>query len=171
MAGISKHITGNVTLDGVTYTPVTLAAVFSAALAAIKLADSQYTQWIDDVKAQDAALATANALYKALKQFAIGQFGANNTTVLTDLGIAPPKTKPAVSAATKAAAALKADATRKARGTTSAKQKKSVKGNVEVQVTTVPVVTVPAATPSPAPAAPAAPAASPAAGSAKPVGS
>jgi hypothetical protein len=166
VAGIKKHITGKVTVGGVTSSPVTLAAPFVAALQAIQTADAQHTEWSDDVKAMNEAVATAYAAYKALKQFAIGQFGAGDTTVLTDLGVTAPKTTK-TSAATKAVAAIKAKATRAARGTTSKKQKQSVKGSVQVAITAVPVVTTPAAPAEPATVANAAPAAAPATGSGK----
>jgi hypothetical protein len=161
VAGIKKHITGKVTVDGVTYTPVTLAAVFVTAIQAIQAADAAHKQWLDAVTAMNAALTQANLVFKAFKQFAIGQFGAGNTVVLGDLGITAPKTTEPT-AATKAAAALKAKATKEARGSAQGKrQKKSVKGNVQVEVTAVPVVTAPAASPAPATVPAAAPAAAP----------
>jgi hypothetical protein len=171
VAGIKKNITGKVTVDGVAYTPVTLAAVFLTAIQAIQAADAARTQWLDAVTAMKTAVAQANGVFKSFKQFAIGQFGAANTAVLGDLGITAPKTT-TPSAATKAAAAVKAKATKQARGSAlGKKQKKSVKGNVQVAITANPAATAPAASPPPAPVAAAAPAAAPATGSAKPSGS
>ncbi len=156
-AGVKKNITGKVTIDGTAYTAVTLAAVFTAAANAIAAADSQHTQWLDSVDAMKKAVALANAVYKALKQFAIGQYGANQT-ILTGLGITLPKSGAERTAATKAVAAIKANATKEARGTTGKKQRKSVKGNVQVTITatptpTPPPATEPAATPVVTPAA------------------
>ncbi len=145
MAGIKKHITGKVTVDGVIYTPVTLAAVFLTAIQAIQAADAAHKQWLDAVTAMKTALAQANGVFKSFKQFAIGQFGAASAAVLGDLGITVPKPM-TPSTATKAAAAIKAKATKQARGSAQGKrQKKSVKGHVQVEVTTTPVVTSPAA--------------------------
>ncbi len=171
VAGIKKHLTGKLTVGGVSYTPVSLAAVFTTALKAIQAADSSHTQWLDDVKAMDAALAQADVVFKAFKQYVLGQYGANQT-VLGDFGIEAPKPTTNVSTATKAAAALKAKATKEARGSNlGKKQKKSVKGNVQVEVTAVPVVTAPVSATPPAPAANAAQAAPTAASNAKPSGS
>ncbi len=170
VAGIKKHLSGKLTVGGVTYTPVTLAAVFTTALKAIQTADSSHTQWLDDVKAMDTALAQAEVVFKAFKKFVLGQFGENQT-VLGDFGIEAPKSTANVSAATKAAAALKSKATKEARGSNlGKKQKKAVKGNVQVEVTAVPVVTTPVSTTPPANAANAAQAAPTATSNAKPSG-
>jgi hypothetical protein len=143
VAGIKKHLTGKMTVGGVAYTPVSLAAVFLAAIKAIQTADSSHTQWLDDVEAMNKAVAQAEAVFKALKQFVLGQFGANKT-VLGDFGLEAPKSTATASTATKAAAALKAKATKEARGSNLGKrQKKAVKGSVEVEITSVPVVTSP----------------------------
>jgi hypothetical protein len=145
VAGIKKHLSGKLTIGGVTYTPVTLAAVFMTAVKAIQTADSSHTQWLDDVKAMEKAVAQADAVFKAFKQFVLGQFGTNQTT-LADFGIEAPKPTTNVSSATKAAAAVKGAATKEVRGTNlGKKQKKSLKGNVQVSVTAVPVVTTPVA--------------------------
>lgn len=150
VAGIKKHLSGKVTVGGVAYTPVSLAAVFLAAIKAIQTADASHTQWLDDVEAMNKAVAQAEAVFKALKQFVLGQYGANKT-VLGDFGIDAPKSTANVSTATKAAAALKAKATKEARGSNlGKKQKKSVKGNVQIEVTSVPVVTTPASAATPA---------------------
>jgi hypothetical protein len=143
VAGIKKHLTGKMMVGGVAYTPVSLAAVFLAAIQAIQAADASHAQWLDDVEAMNKAVAQAEAVFKALKQYFLGQFGANKT-VLGDFGIDAPKSTATTSTATKAAAALKAKATKEARGSNlGKKQKKAVKGNVQVEVTTVPVVTTP----------------------------
>jgi hypothetical protein len=166
-AGIDKHITGNVTIGGVAYTPVTLKQVFSDQSTAIDSAETMHTQWQDQVLLTNAANAKGNASYQSLRDYLLGLYGKNANTVLNDFGMTVPKTKGATTVAVKAAAAQKGAATRKIRGTTAA-----AKGTVEVPVTAVttitPVLPAPATTtiataPSAAPATPAAPA--------KPVGS
>jgi hypothetical protein len=160
VTGIGKHITTNVTVGGVAYTPVVLSGIFSGAVTALQTAESLHTQWLDAVKAARATVAQARVVYKPFKQFVLGQFG-DNQTVLDDFDITV--SKPAVpTAATKAAAVLKSKATKEARGTTGKKQKQSVKGSVQVEITAVPVVTTPAPAAPPAPVAPAASAAAPA---------
>lgn len=172
VAGIKKHITGNVTIGGVAYTPVTLTAVFADAITAIDTADAQHKQWLDDVAAMKTAKAKADGVYGLLRNFLIGQFGTNDKSVLGDFGIAAPKSRTKKNAATKAAAAVRAKATRDLRHTMGPKQKQTVKSQVDVQIAGVPAtgatpptitVTEPsAATPATngaaSPAAPAAPA-------------
>jgi hypothetical protein len=133
--GTNKHITGNVTLGGVVYSPAMLAAVFLAANTAIDTADAAHKQWLTDVAAMDAAKAKANAVLKLLRSYVVSQYGTDNKSVLGDFGMNAPKTKSTKSSATKAAAAQKAKATRTVRHTMGKKQRKTVKGTVEVPVT------------------------------------
>jgi hypothetical protein len=137
VAGIKKNITGNVTIGGVAYTPVTLSAVFTDAITAMDTADAAHKQWLDEVAAMQASVATARGVYGLLRNFLIGQHGTNDKSVLGDFGMATPKTQKKT-VATKAAAVVKAKATRDMRHTMGPKQKKLVKSNVEVQIAAVP---------------------------------
>lgn len=49
LAGIDKHITGTVTIGGVTYTPATLKQVLIDQSTAIDAADALHKQWQDQV--------------------------------------------------------------------------------------------------------------------------
>jgi hypothetical protein len=161
--GIQKLITGNVTIDGVTYTATTLAAVFLDAIRAMDTADASHKKWLDDVQAMNAAKAKADGVFSLLQSYVVSQYGKTDNSALAVFGMTPRKTT-ATSSATKAAAAKKAKATRTVRHTMGTQQRKQVKGTVEVPVTEVPVTLVPAAgAPSqPAPAPPPSPAPAPA---------
>jgi hypothetical protein len=125
---------------------VALSAVFTSAASAIEAADQKRAQWLDAVRAAKLEVARAQVVYKFFKAVVVGQFGADNETVLGDFVI-PTAPQTTVLAATKAAAALKAKATREARGTKGKKQRAAIKGSVEVTITAVPLVTAPAREP------------------------
>jgi hypothetical protein len=150
-SGIKKHITGNMTLGGVSYTPVTLGAVFSDAIAAMDAADAKHKEWLDDVDAMKKAVAQANALYKLLRSALIGQYGDNDKSTLQDFGMNPPKTGKKTKVTTKAAAAVKAQATRVVRNTKGPKARKQVKSNVNVEITAVPAGSTTSQTTAPSP--------------------
>jgi hypothetical protein len=174
MAGIDKHITGSVTIGGVTYTPATLKQVFSDENTAITATEALHTQVTDQVQVTNAAKAKGALVYGLLRSYLIGQYGKQANTVLGDFGMEAPKTTGAKTLESKTAAATKRAATRQVRNTMGSVQKKSVKGVMEVPVkavTTIVPVTSPttdatapapatgAASPAPAATAPAATAA------------
>jgi hypothetical protein len=158
VAGIDKHITGNVTIGGVSYTPATLKKVFLDENTAIDSAESLQKQWQDQVLATKAAKAQANAAYHSLRTFLIGQYGSKANTVLNDFGMTVPK-RGTTTVAKKAAAAEKRAATRAVRNTKGPVQKKAQKGVIEVPVqattTIVPLLPLPTATTTTEPVAPA----------------
>ena len=130
--GIDKHITGNVTLGGVTYKPVALKGVFAAAITAINAADALRKQWTDGVQAAHQAQAAAEVLYELVFNFVIALYGKQANSVLGDFGMPVPKPPVPRTAEQKAASAAKAKATRQMRNTMGSKQKKKVKGTIEV---------------------------------------
>ena len=156
-AGIDKHITGNVTVGGVVYTPAQLKAAFQGQTTALQTSEAARKQWENDVVAGKAVSKTVNALYASFQSYLVGQYGKTAVAVLADFGISAPKTTvPTV--ATKAVAAVKRTATRTARHTMGAVQKKGVKGDVTGVVVT-PVTSAPTSGVS-TPSSPAAPVAS-----------
>jgi hypothetical protein len=174
MAGIDKHITGSVTIGGVTYTPATLKQVFSDENTAITATEALHTQVTDQVQVTNAAKAKGALVYGLLRSYLIGQYGKQANTVLGDFGMEAPKTMGAKTLESKTAAATKRAATRQVRNTMGSVQKKSVKGVMEVPVkavttivpvtspttdATAPAPTTGAASPAPAATAPAATAA------------
>jgi hypothetical protein len=146
VTGIQNGVSGKLTLGGVGYTPVTLAAVFSEALTAMGQADSLHAEWTAQVAVANVAIAKAEHLYGLLRSYLITQTDeASLPKVLGPLGMTAPKARN-VTSATKAGAAVKAQATRKLRGTAGAKQKKSVKSNVQVSITAEGAAATPATT-------------------------
>jgi hypothetical protein len=151
VSGITKNVTTDVTIGGVKYTPLTLAAVFTQATASIEEADANHKQWLDSVGRMNAAVAAADATYKLVRNYLFGLYGTSDKSRLGDFGVAAPKPRTKKSASTKAAAAIKAAATRTKRHTMGPKQKKQVKSNVQVRIAAVPA-SEPEALPAPAPA-------------------
>jgi hypothetical protein len=135
VSGIDKHVTGNMTIGGVVYSPAALKAVFVDANTAIDSAEALHKQWQDQVQATKAASKKASLVFRLLRSTLIGQYGENAKAILNDFGMETPKPKGAKTVATKAVAAQKRDATRVARHTMGKNQKKSVKGTKEVPVT------------------------------------
>lgn len=141
MAGIDKHITGNVTIGGVAYTPATLKAVFSDENAAITATDALHKALTDQVQATHATRVKASLVYGLLRSFLIGQYGKQANAVLGDFGMTAPKPTGAKTLQSKAAGAEKRAATRKVRNTMGPVQKKAVKGVMEVPVKAVTTIT------------------------------
>jgi hypothetical protein len=153
-AGIDKHLTAGVTLGGVTYTAVSLKAVFALAITAMTAAEALRKQWMDAVATAHTAEATANALYELLRNYVISQYGKTANAVLGDFGMPVPQPKGPKTAKVKASAAAKSAATRQLRGTTS-----KLTSTMEVPVTAVttvslvmPASTTTSTTPAPSPA-------------------
>ena len=159
-AGIDKHMTGPVTVDGTTYDTPALKAVFQTHSDALDEADALYTRWRDQVQAARVAAKASDRVYGSLRGYLVGQHGRGANAVLNDFGIEAPRTTGPKTVKAKADAAEKALATRKARHTMGKRQKAGIHGAVTA---TAPVTGGSAVTdgPSPAeaPAAPSAPAA------------
>ncbi|HTQ46716.1 MAG TPA: hypothetical protein VMI75_28375 [Polyangiaceae bacterium] len=137
VAGIQKGNLGNVTINGVAYTPASLGAVFTSAVTDIDDADGAKVTWQGKVQVKKASVKNANVVYRLLRQYLLAQNGEQATTTLGLYGMEPPKprtTTPAV----KAAAAVKAEQTRAMRHTQSKKQKKDIKSNAKVTITATP---------------------------------
>jgi hypothetical protein len=121
-AGIDKHLTGSVTIGGVTYAVADLKRIFQAQSAAFDLADSLHTQWRDQVQVVRTTSQTADQVYVLLRSFLIGQYGKGANSVLNDFGMGIPRSTVAKTVKVKALAADKAQATRKARHTMGSRQ-------------------------------------------------
>jgi hypothetical protein len=109
IAGVQKHITSTVVLDGVSYPPAQVVSVLQDAITktdATAAAEGAYHQ---AVAAEDAATTLADSVFEALKGVVLNQF-KGQPTVLSDFGLTEPVRKEP-SAATKAAAAAKRKAT------------------------------------------------------------
>jgi hypothetical protein len=150
MAGIDKHITSSITINGTAYTPAGLKAVFQSQITAIDANQSLHKQLADGVANAKTLAKTVNNIFLLLRSALIAQYGKNANAVLNDFGMTVPKTPGAKTVDAKATAQAKRTATRAARNTMGAVQKKAVKGNV-VGITVTPVV---AGKPTPAPSSP-----------------
>lgn len=152
MAGIDKHITSSITIDGTAYTPAALKAVFQSQITAIDANQALHKQLADGVANAKTLAKTVNDMFHLLRSALIAQYGKNANAILNDFGMTAPKTLGAKTVEAKATAQAKRTATRAARNTMGAVQKKAVTGNV-VGITVTPVV---AGKPAPAPSSPAA---------------
>jgi hypothetical protein len=157
MAGIDKHITASITIDGTSYTPAELKARFQAQITGLDANDALRKSLTDGVQNAKVTVRDVGNLYYLLRATLIGQYGRNANAILNDFGMTTPKTFGPKTVAAKAVAAAKRQATRAARHTMGSVQKKEVTGNV-VRIETTPVVAgppVPAPKPAEAPDAPA----------------
>jgi hypothetical protein len=174
MAGIDKHVTAPITINGTSYAPADLKAVFQSQITAIDANQALHNQLADGVARAKALAKTVDDMFHLLRSALIAQYGKNANAVLNDFGMTVPKTPGAKTVEAKATAQAKRNATRAARHTMGAVQKKAVTGNV-VGITVTPVVAAPpvttpssppvsppSATPTPPAAAPASPTAAPA---------
>jgi len=143
LAGITQHVTTAIILGGASTSEAALAAIFQAAIQAQSDLDAARVVVATKVKAQQAALATANATEVLLHLWAKATFGPGST-VLQDFGfaIAKPVDKPV---AVKATGAAKATSTRKA--------KKAALAAVGQPSAAASPATTPAVAAAPAPAA------------------
>ena len=140
-AGIDKYVTGTLTLGGVSYTPVTLKAVFSDESAAMDRSDALHQEWLDQVQATNSASAKADAVYELLRSYVVSQYGKQANAVLGGFGMPVPKPLGQRTPAVQVAAAQKAEATRKIRNTMGSAQKKAVKGSIEVPLVAATTIT------------------------------
>jgi len=149
MAGIDKHITSPITLNGTSYTPAALKAVFQTQITALDNSAAIRKSLSDAVAEAKVLAKTVGNMYLLLRAGIISQYGKNANAVLNDFGMTAPKVPGAKTVGKKATAAAKRTATRAARHTMGSVQKKAVTGNV-VGITVTPVVSgSPVATPTP----------------------
>lgn len=153
VTGIQKGSLGNVTINGVPYTPASLSAVFTTAVTDIDDTDAAKVTWQGKVQVRRMTVKAANVVYRLLRQYLIAQNGEQATTALGLYGMEPPKPK-TTKPATKAAAAIKAVKTRELRNTQGKKQKKDIKSNVKVTITAEPANATPAPAASTEPSTP-----------------
>jgi hypothetical protein len=160
MAGIDKHITASITIEGTPYTPAALKAVFQSQITVLDSNAALHKSLSDGVLNAKAIAAKVNNMYNLLRSALIAQYGKNANAVLNDFGMTVPKVPGAKTVEAKATAAVKRTATRTARHTMGTVQKKAVTGNVVgITVTpvvagapvtaTAPVASTPVATPTP----------------------
>ena len=139
MAGIDRHITASITINGTAYTPAALKAVFQSQITAIEANQALHKQLSDGVASAKALAKTVDNMFHLLRSALIAQYGKNANAVLNDFGMIVPKTAGPRTVDAKATAKAKRTATRTARHTMGVVQKKAVTGNV-VGITVTPVV-------------------------------
>ncbi len=147
-AGIDKHLTSPTMVNGISYTPAALKAVFAAQTSAVEAVDAVRKQLSDLVIAARAAGATADATYDALRHQVVGQYGKGANAILNDFGMSAPKRKGPQTVQAKVEGNTKRLATRAARHTMGSRQKLGVTGNVTGVVVTPVVEGVQAASPA-----------------------
>jgi hypothetical protein len=115
IAGVQTNVGTSATIPvrGVVTTQPSIVAALQGYVDAADAVAAARFAWEEAVAKQDAASATANATYLAVKAYAIPAFG-NKPTTLGTFGLQVPQRTP-MSAATKAAAAAKRRATMQAR--------------------------------------------------------
>jgi hypothetical protein len=132
IAGIDKNLASMkaIVLNGVTYTPDQLKALYTADNAAIDATDSAHKTLAQKVLDERTSHANTAKVTRALRSFLLGYYGEEAVAIIGDFGLSAPKPRAAKTAATKALAAAKAVATRKARGLRGSIQKLDVSGGV-----------------------------------------
>ena len=147
VSGIKKHLSGNVTLEGVKYTPTRLAQMFQEGIDIADATDQAAKSWHLAVATEKGNTQELSGVQTSLRNYASATFGETSTE-FADFGFTP-KTVTPVDAATKAEAVVKREATRKARGTMGKRQKEQIKGTIVAPAApAVPAVTTPAAAPA-----------------------
>ena len=144
LAGVSKHITKNVVLNGTSVSAKDIANVLQSTISADDVCDALRLKLAEALKSARTAQTSAKAMKKALKQYVIAHFG-ESSPVLADFGFSPRKLAQKT-VAEKYVAVEKQLATRAARHTMGSRQKAAIHGQVES----------PAPQAQPAPAQPAA---------------
>jgi hypothetical protein len=142
MAGIDKHMTSPITLNGTAYTPAALKVVFQSQITAIDANQALRKQLADGVANAKTLAKTVDNVFQLLRLALIAQYGKNANAILNDYGMTVPKAPGAKTVDAKAIAQAKRTATRAARHTMGPVQKKAVKGHV-VGTTVTPVVAGP----------------------------
>jgi len=147
-AGIDKHLNEPMIVDGSSYTPPELKAVFVAHTTALDAVDALHEQWSDQLKVAADAGRKANDLYSHLRSAIIGRFGKGANAILNDFGMKAPRPTGAKDVTTKAQAIERRAATRKARHTMGKRQKEEVTWATAAQE---PATTAPASSDTAAP--------------------
>jgi hypothetical protein len=126
---IAAHFNGtaSITVGGKLYKAKDLQAQFQAEMDAAKETQSAKTAYLQATLAERTVTKQVTPLYKALRSYLIGLYGASSA-IVADFGFTPKNGT--VDVATKAAAIEKRAATRKARGTMGKRQKLEVTGTV-----------------------------------------
>jgi hypothetical protein len=137
-AGIDKNLASMkaIVLNGQSYTPDQLKAVYQADSSAIDATESARKTWQQKVLDERASRLATAKVTRALRNFVLGYYGQDAVAILGDFGLTAPKPKATKTVATKALAAAKATATKKARGVRGSIQKKDVTGGVTGAVLT-----------------------------------
>ena len=154
IAGIKKDLQNvpSILLNGETYTPVSLVALYQSRLDAGANVASAKAKYAEAVAAYRTISTKVRVTNRAFYRYVLNAYG-ETSTVLADFGFTAPYTTP-LKVEQKAAKAAKAAATRAARGTQGPKKKLQTTG------VTAELETLRAAVSS-SPAAPSAPAAAP----------
>jgi hypothetical protein len=109
IAGVQKHITTAVVLDGVTRQPTEVVGILQDPITKGAATATAEGAFHEAVAAEKAATTLADAVFEALKEVVLNQF-KGQPTILSDFGLTEPVRKEPT-AATKAAAAAKRKAT------------------------------------------------------------
>jgi hypothetical protein len=129
IAGIQKRLEGvpSIVLDGVSYTPTSLVALFESQLTSQATVSTTKGAWTAAVSADSALAKKVNSAYTALQHIVRTMF-ANAADVLADFGMTPTKsTKPTL--LTKVVASEKRTVTRGARHTMGKKERLAISGD------------------------------------------
>ena len=128
IAGIKKDLqsVASFSLNGETYTPVTLTALIQSRLDAANAAAVARAKWLEAAAAYQAVNTKGVAVVHDLKQLVMATFG-RTATQLADFGFTPRKVA-VLTTEQKAARLAKAKATRAARGTQGPKAKLTTTG-------------------------------------------
>jgi hypothetical protein len=157
LAGVSKHITKNIVLNGASVSPKDLTIALQSVMTAEDACDDLRMKLSEAVKSQRAAEKSTKVLKASLKQYVIAHFGDSNPAI-TDFGYTPRKVAQKT-VAEKYLTVEKQLATRAARHTMGSQQKAAIHGQVDAPA---PQPQPAAAAPAPAPVAAPQPVAAPA---------
>jgi len=128
-AGVSKHITKNIVLNGTSVSAKDINGVLQSTMSAEEACDALRLQLAEAVKAAKAAESSAKILKAALKQYVLSHFGESNPAI-ADFGYAPRKVAQKT-VAEKYLTVEKQLATRAARHTMGSNQKAAIHGQVQ----------------------------------------
>jgi len=127
VAGIGKRLQNVQTLNlgGASYTPSALTQLFQSGVDASANIAALRAQLKDALQAELLLTQKLNALAKALKTYAINEFGSTSSA-LGDFGFVPPKAPGTKDPVTKVLAAAKMRNTRVARNTKGKRQREDI---------------------------------------------
>ncbi len=147
IAGTQKQSnSGQLTLEGVTYTWAELVKVLQSLSDAIAHVDAAKANWKSAIKSMRDTHASVGPLVRAYTSWLVATYG-NAPSTLEEYGIAPPKARTPQTTGEKALAVAKREATREARHTAGPKQKAKIKGTIATAATAGSTTTAPATTP------------------------